>query len=46
MPLGLLPRAEAVVAARQALERLAREAIYRSWLRTAGEDAARRRPRA
>ncbi len=34
VPLGLLPRAEAVVAAREALERLAREAIYRSWLRT------------
>jgi hypothetical protein len=34
LPLGLLPRAQAVAAARQALSRLAREAIYRSWLRS------------
>jgi hypothetical protein len=34
MPLGLWPRADQVLAARQALGRLEREAIYRSWLRT------------
>ncbi len=32
-PLGLLPPAEAAAAARQALDRLTRETIYRSWLR-------------
>ena len=34
LPLGLLPRGEAVAAARQALGTFAREAIYRGWLRT------------
>ena len=34
MPLGLEPKASASAAARQALDRLARDAIYRSWLRT------------
>ena len=34
MPLGLWPHADQVLAARQALGRLEREAIYRSWLRT------------
>jgi hypothetical protein len=33
LPLGLIPHAGAVAAARAALVRLAREAIYRSWLR-------------
>ena len=33
MPLGLEPKAEATAAAREALDRLARVAIYRSWLR-------------
>jgi hypothetical protein len=32
VPLALIPRAQATVAARVALERLAREAVYRSWL--------------
>jgi hypothetical protein len=32
LPLGLLPRSEAVAAARTALGRLARESIYRNWL--------------
>ena len=32
IPLALLPHAQAVAAARGALERLARDAIYRSWL--------------
>ncbi|HEY4347424.1 MAG TPA: hypothetical protein VGM80_07530 [Gaiellaceae bacterium] len=32
-PLGLLPRAQAATAARQALDRIARDAIYRGWLR-------------
>jgi len=35
VPLALVPRAQAEVAARVALERLARESIYRSWLHTA-----------
>ncbi|HEX4518237.1 MAG TPA: hypothetical protein VH063_01525 [Gaiellaceae bacterium] len=34
MPLGLLPPAEGAAAARQALDRLTRETIYRTWLRT------------
>jgi hypothetical protein len=34
LPLGLEPKAAAATAARQALDRLAREAIYRSWLRS------------
>ncbi len=34
MPLGLEPRGLATIAAREALERLARDAIYRSWLRS------------
>jgi hypothetical protein len=34
VPLGLEPKAQAAAAARQALDRLAREAIYRSWLRS------------
>ena len=34
IPLGLLPRAQAVLAARVALVRLARETIYRGWLRS------------
>jgi hypothetical protein len=33
-PLGLLPRGQAVTAAGEALGRLAREAEYRTWLRT------------
>ncbi len=33
LPLGLLPRAQAAAAAGAALERLARETDYRSWLR-------------
>ena len=33
LPLGLLPRGEAVAAARQALGTFAREANYRGWLR-------------
>jgi hypothetical protein len=32
IPLALLPHTQAVAAARGALERLARDAIYRSWL--------------
>jgi len=32
VPLGLLPRDQAVAVARAVLERLARDAIYRSWL--------------
>jgi hypothetical protein len=32
MPLALLPRSQAAAVARVALERLAREAVYRSWL--------------
>ena len=32
IPLALLPRAQAVGAARVALERLARDAVYRTWL--------------
>jgi hypothetical protein len=35
VPLALVPHAQAVAAARVALERLAREAVYRSWLHTA-----------
>jgi hypothetical protein len=35
VPLALVPRAQAEAAARVALERLARESIYRSWLHTA-----------
>jgi hypothetical protein len=34
VPLGLLPTAEAATAARQALDRLARQTIYRGWLRS------------
>ena len=34
MPLALMPRAQAIVAARVALERLARDSVYRSWLHT------------
>jgi hypothetical protein len=34
MPLGLLPPGEAAAAARQSLDRLTRETIYRTWLRT------------
>ena len=32
VPLALIPRAQATAAARVALERLARESVYRSWL--------------
>ena len=35
LPLALLPRSQAVAAARVALGRLAREAVYRSWLHDA-----------
>jgi hypothetical protein len=35
VPLALVPRAQAAAAARVALERLAREAVYRSWLHVA-----------
>lgn len=35
LPLGLLPRSQAVAAARATLSRLARESIYRSWLHAA-----------
>jgi hypothetical protein len=35
VPLALVPRAQATAAARIALERLAREAVYRSWLHAA-----------
>jgi hypothetical protein len=35
VPLALVPRAQAGAAAGVALERLARESIYRSWLHTA-----------
>ena len=34
LPLGLVPRSQARAAAKAALERLAREKLYRSWLRT------------
>jgi len=34
LPLGLLPKGKATEAAREALSRLARDAEYRSWLRT------------
>jgi hypothetical protein len=34
LPLALLPKAQATAAARLALERLARENVYRSWLHT------------
>ena len=35
VPLALVPRAQAEAAARVALERLARESVYRSWLHSA-----------
>jgi len=35
VPLALVPRAQATAAARVALERLARESVYRSWLHNA-----------
>jgi hypothetical protein len=35
VPLALVPRPQAEAAARVALERLARESLYRSWLHTA-----------
>jgi hypothetical protein len=34
LPLALVPRSQAVAAARVTLERLARDAVYRSWLHT------------
>ena len=43
VPLGLVPRAQARAAAKAALERLARDKIYRSWLHAQEASGSRRR---